>query len=238
MDDFHEATSILFKVLREKRHYSGRFLRQVKARFLRNYRQPGNTLDPVGAALKCKSSRCQCCLYLDEKSHFRNDYFDFPIFGGLNCLSKNTIYIIECKACGDKYVGETGRYLRDMVFNHISDIRRYKNGPVSRHFNNADNICFGAEYIINYISIEQIPDQGNAQRNKSLRLKRELYWIKPLGTQFPHGMNHKIMRKRDIFITFSFSNNARKAFKITKDIYTKLQKNVSQCFQGRIKVLI
>ena len=112
MEDFHEATSILFKVLREKRHYSGRFPRQV------------------------------------------------------------------------------------------------------------------TEYNMILYPIEQIPDQGNAQRNKSLRLKRELHWIKTLGTQFPHGMNHKIVRKRDIFITFPFSNNARKAFKITKDIYTKLQKYI------------
>ena len=58
------------------------------------------------------------------------------------------------------------------------------------------------------------------KKNKSLRLKRELYWIKTLGTQFPHGMNHKIVRKRDIFITFPFSKNGRKAFKITMDIYT------------------
>ena len=230
MEDFHEATSILFKVLREKRHYSGRFLRQVTARFLRNYRQPGNTLDPIGAALKCKSRRCQCCLYLDEKSHFNNDDFDFPIFGGL----KSSIYIIECKACGDKYLGETGRCLKDRMFNHISDIRRNKNGPVSRHFNNADNICFGAEYNMILYPIEQIPDQGNAQKNKSLRLKRELHWIKTLWTQFPHGMNHKIVRKRDIFITFPFSNNARKAFKITKDIYTKLQKMHPNVFKGEL----
>ena len=72
MEDFHEATSILFKVLYENRHYSGRFLGQVKGRFLRNYRQLGNTLYSIGAALKCTSRRCQCCLYLDEKSHFSN----------------------------------------------------------------------------------------------------------------------------------------------------------------------
>ena len=83
--------------------------------------------------------------------------------------------------------------------------------------------------------IEQIPDQSNTQRNKSLRLKRELHWIKTLDTQFPHGMNHKIVRKRDMFITFPFGNDARKAFKITKD---KVAKNISQCIQGRISVLI
>ena len=120
------------------------------------------------------------------------------------------------------------------LYSRISDICRNKNGPVSRHFNNADNICFGAEYDMILYPIEQIPDQGNAQRNKSLRLKRELQWIKTLDTQFPHGMNHKIVRKRDIFITFSFSNNARKAFKITKDIYTKLQKMYPNVFKGEL----
>ena len=29
---------------------------------------------------ECKF-RCQCCLCLDEKSHFNNDNFDFPIWG-------------------------------------------------------------------------------------------------------------------------------------------------------------
>ena len=38
--------------------------------YLRNYQLPGITYDPIGDALKCKSRRYQCCLYLDEKSHF------------------------------------------------------------------------------------------------------------------------------------------------------------------------
>ena len=121
---------------------------------------------------------------MDEKSHFSNDDFYFPIFGGLNCFSKNIIYVIECKACGDKYVGETGRCLKDRMLNHISDINRNKDGPVSRHFNDADNICFGVEENMFLYLIKQIPDQGNAHRTKSLRPKRELHWIKTLGIQF------------------------------------------------------
>ena len=82
--------------------------------------------------------------------------------------------------------------------------------------------------------IEQIPDQGNAQRTKSLRLKKELHWIKILDTQFPHGMDHKILRKRNMFITFPNSSNARKAFKITKNIYTKLQAMYPNRFNGQL----
>ena len=47
-------------------------------------------------------------------------------------------------------------------------------------------------------------------------------------------MNHKIVRKRDILITFPFSNNARQAFKITKDIYKKLQKMYPNVFKGEL----
>ena len=65
-----------------------------------------------------------------------------------------------------------------------------QNGKPICWFINQKNISFGAEYNMILYPIEQIPDQGNAQRNKSLRLKRELVWIKTLGTQFPHGMNH------------------------------------------------
>ena len=72
-------------------------------------------------------------------------------------------------------------------------------------------------------SIKQIPDQSNAQKNKQVRLEGELHWIKTLGTQFLHGMNHKILSKHDVVITFPFSSNAINAFKITKNICTKLQ---------------
>ena len=66
---------------------------------------------------------------------------------GLNCLSKNIIYVIKCQACGGKYVGERGccLSLKEKMFNHISDIHKNKNGPVSKHFNNANNIFFGVE---------------------------------------------------------------------------------------------
>ena len=100
------------------------------------------------------------------------------------------------------------------------------------HLNNAGN-SWAEENMFLY-PIEQISDQGNAQRIKSLRLKRELHWIKTLGTQFPHGMNHKITRKCDIFITFPYSNDAKKAFKIMKNIYTKLQVMYLNVFKGQL----
>ena len=49
-------------------------------------------------------------------------------------------------------MGKTGRFLKGKMFNHMSDIRRKKNGPVSRHFNNADRLLVsGAEEKLFYI---------------------------------------------------------------------------------------
>ena len=56
------------------------------------------------------------------------------------------------------------------MFDYILDIDRNKDGPVSRQFNNADNICLGAEKDMFLHPIKQIPDQGSARRTKSLRL--------------------------------------------------------------------
>ena len=105
--------------------------------------------------------------------------------------------------CGDEYVGDTkGRCLKDKVFNHLSDINRDKNVQYPGILIMLTIFVLGQKRIY---PIKQIPGQGNAQRTKSLRLQRELQWITTLGTQFPHGISHKITRKRDVFITFPYS---------------------------------
>ena len=66
------------------------------------------------------------------------------------------------------YLVEINMWVKQVIFlkgemvNHISDIRRKKNGPVSRHINNnADRLLasLAEENIILY-PIEQILDQG------------------------------------------------------------------------------
>ena len=84
-------TFIKRRQLCEKRHFSGRFIKQIKAKFLRNYRQPGITYDPIGADLKCKSRIYLYCIYFGWKPHFSNDDFDFPIiaFRKISFISLN-----------------------------------------------------------------------------------------------------------------------------------------------------
>ena len=106
MEDFYEATSILFKVLCEKLRYPGRFLRQIKAKFLRNHQLLGITYDPIGDASKCKSRRYQCCLYMDRKITFQWWWLWFS-------------HICWIKFLFEKYVGEVGHCSKDSMYNHI-----------------------------------------------------------------------------------------------------------------------
>ena len=69
---------------------------------------------------------------------------------------------------------------------------------------------------------------------KELNRKRELHCIKTLDIQFPHGIIHKITRKRDISLTFPYKSNARKAINITIIIYTKLQAMYPNEFKGQL----
>ena len=52
MEDFHDATSKLFKALTERRHYSKRSLRYIKSEFLNRYYEMGDFEDPCGASMK------------------------------------------------------------------------------------------------------------------------------------------------------------------------------------------
>ena len=203
MNDFHDACSQLFKALRQRRHYSTRFLRKIKSDILNRYRQTGECYDPLGASLKCGKRWCECCLRLAENSYFGSGEFEFPIFGRLDCQSRNIIYVIECKHCHIQYVGETQRPLAARLHNHISDVNLFLDKPIPDHFN-YDCHRLGADNLIIY-PIEYIPEQGSTAKNKALRLKREAYWIRQLGTQHPDGLDKRLPVKR--IITFSLPYN-------------------------------
>ena len=57
MEDFHDATSQLFRALSERRHYSKRWLRSIKSEFLTKYYEMGDFEDPCGASVKCNKKK-------------------------------------------------------------------------------------------------------------------------------------------------------------------------------------
>ena len=223
IEDFHEATSILFKALREHRHYSIRRLRKIKSVFLKNYVQIGEHHFPQGAAVKCKKRVCQCCLYIHETSSFgqHDSELEFPIWGKLDCQSKDIIYIIQCKKCNEQYIGETERSLSARLVGHLSDIRHLRNKPVAEHFNGN---CWPHEENMTIYPISANRNYISKQQSKARRLKMEAHWIRELDTQEPRGMNRKLPIKRDIVLTLPFNKTALKAIQLFRDSFDNIQK--------------
>ena len=235
IDDFHDATSKLFKALREQRHYSARHLRKIKSVFLRSYIPIGDHHEPLGASMKCNRKRCECCLRIKETSYFSDRphlYDDFPIQGRLDCQSKNIIYIIECLKCHDLYIGETERTLAARLQGHISDINTFKDKPVAEHFNNQ---CWpDTENMVIYPI--QCLDRGpqSKQKCKADRLRFESHWIRELCTQIPDGMNKKLPVKRDIMISLPFNKTSREALKLFRQTLDNISKKFPVKFRDQL----
>ena len=64
----------------------------------------------------------------------------FKIRKGYLCTSRNVVYTIFCKRCSLKYIGEMGRLLSCRIAEHVRAIKQDKQCPVSRHFNERDNM--------------------------------------------------------------------------------------------------
>src|SRR6056300_723586 len=223
IDDFHDATSKLFKALREQRHYSARHLRSIKSTFLRSYEQIGVMQDPLGASMKCNRKRCECCLRIKETSNFSSHLdSEHSIRGRLDCQSKNIIYIIECLKCHELYVGETEQTLAARLQGHISDINTFKDKPVAEHFNNQ---CWpDTENLAVYPVLCLDRGVQSKQKNKANRLRFESQLIRQLGTQIPDGMNKKLPIKRDIIISLPFNKTSREALKLFKQTLDNISK--------------
>ena len=96
---------------------------------------------------KCKDKRCKTCPDIIESSEFT--FKNGKIFKqkvGISCKSKNVIYSIICKNCGEFYIGETGLELKARMTLH----RQQTNNPnltilrANEHFRE----CSGGNFYI------------------------------------------------------------------------------------------
>ena len=233
ISDFHEATSILFNVLRERRHYSSRYLRRIKSEFLRiYYHEMGTSYDPSGASMKCGNKKCECCFWIKETSYINNS--DISIEGRMDCNSKNVIYIIECQKCHIEYIGETQNALKSRLQRHLSDIRTDKNTSVALHFNYDCPSDYNLATLKIY-PIETIQVQGSDIKNKQKLLKRETHWIEHLDTLEPNGLNVKRKSERqNIHVAMRYSNTASRAFKLIRESYERLKSLFPRAFTSEL----
>jgi hypothetical protein len=134
------------------------------------------------AVNKCNEKRCKCCENIGTSSVVTSTdkKLTFPITENFNCNSKNVIYLITCKKCQIRYVGQTSRSLKERLNNHRSDIRLNKNTAVAKHFNSP-------QHNVQHLTI--IPIHNIENLNITDRLHLEKDYMKALDTIYPKGMN-------------------------------------------------
>ena len=143
------------------------------------YEPPGNR--------PCGIPRCRTCPILLATDEFSSSTTGekFKVKTKASCKSSNIIYLIECRRCGQQYVGETEQPLHRRINSHRYDIthRRTDESPVAQHFNgDAHSLADMAVMVI---------DQMRS-RDPCLRKIRESRWIRTLGTSYPSGMNLRV----------------------------------------------
>ena len=217
--DFNEACHILFSVLR-KRGYTSSSLRKIK-------RDTIYALESQGHSNQCGRPRCKTCKHIITTIQDRNGN-QITLQDKLDCQSKNTIYVIECKNCKIRYVGESSQKLKDRLNQHRSDIKCKKNTVIATHFSqHCPDINF-----LQVIPVEKVPRMipeeytflGLLDNADQVRLyQREQFWMKRLRTLAPHGLNKRNELPPPIPFCMKFNDQAYIMAKLVKTTFDRIQ---------------
>ena len=145
--------------------------------------------DTPSMVSKC-NSRCDICQkFLACKNEFKCKVTGktYKVRGNLNCNSLNVVYLINCKLCGDQYVGSALKNNFKPRFRvHKSDIVTGKDRcGVAKHFLTK---CVTTNRLEN-IEIQLIEQVSGGNYDLECKLwSREKFWQAQLFT-LSHGMN-------------------------------------------------
>ena len=127
----------------------------------------------------CHRRRCHICPHAIFSSKFGDSFSNssFPIHCRFTCDSANVVYLIHCSNCRTRYVGETGRKVRQRMTEHLRSIRGYGDNLLALHFSSR---CRPEHFT--FLCIDGSP-------NPARRKAKEAKWIRTLRTLQPTGLN-------------------------------------------------
>ena len=155
---------------------------------------------------------CSVCKYC-KYGFFTDSVFEgnnaYPIVHRLSCSDASVIYLIVCKRCNARYVGETGRRLRTRVSEHVHRILNNERTSVAEHFNSAP--CSLSDF-----SFTILERATNATRRK----KKEERWMRRLNTLAPNGLNILGLNKKALHLVVPYSTCADKVVRVCQRLAT------------------
>jgi hypothetical protein len=89
---------------------------------------------------KCRRAgrECPICPWVKEEKLAKAtaNCFKMDIQSGLDCQSRNILYLIECEKCRQQYLGETDRSLQERFSDHKGYVNNHKlTQATGHHFN-------------------------------------------------------------------------------------------------------
>lgn len=136
----------------------------------------------------CMRFNCKICEHVVTTNHItpsKDKTRKIPIVGHNTCDSFSVIYALLCPVCGHKYIGQTGRNIRQRLYEHKRNIsKRDREQPAAKHF--IDHDVQPHEILLIIID--------NSAKDKNTRLRLEEAWIRSLDTVHPNGMNLHLWR--------------------------------------------
>ena len=156
--------------------------------FMVAYRRPKNLRDILvhskltektntSGTYRCRN--CNICQYVKEGPFFYANQIRYRTTGCINCNTDYIIYMIECRQCQLKYIGQTSKNIRTRIYQHLRDIINHSNTSVAQHFTSQ-------RHTLSDVSVRAIT---LAPRNVAQRLIVERTWISTLRTTTPLGLN-------------------------------------------------
>lgn len=142
---------------------------------------------PVSGTFPCLG--CAQCNSVTKGPYFTHPLTGqrFKIPGHFSCLSSFVIYFIKCP-CGIGYIGKTTQQIRDRISQHKSTIRTKKLGlPLPDHFLSNNHHVYQLKFQV----IDWVPKSRRGGDRGLALTKKELFWIRKLGTLHPHGLNRE-----------------------------------------------
>ena len=105
---------------------------------------------------KCNRPNCGLCIHLlggTSITFSRGN--NFKVHEKMSCDVKSVIYVMNCRGCGEEYIGETGNFLRKRVTVHNQPIcgPRTRMFKVSEHIDNCANTLDPKNFIFPFFKM-------------------------------------------------------------------------------------
>ena len=125
--------------------------------------------------------QCPVCPYITTKTEVKiSENKTWKIKGKLNCETFNCIYMIECRKCEKRYIGQTGRKFKLRLADHKGYItNQVLSQPVGSHFNLPGHCLANLQATV----LEQVKFN-----DETYRIEREKYLINKFNTYY-NGLN-------------------------------------------------